>query len=124
MIIKNINWSQEDIAEAKEDGVKLPSEKTYTSEDIDIADAESEDEIKDIIADELECETGCRPENFDFEWEDSDSRVYEVTVTDTTTYRIRANSAEEARDQAWDWFNEREPEFDIKPVAGPADDEL
>jgi len=124
MIIKNINWSQEDIAEAKEDGVKLPSEKTYTSEDIDIADAESEDEIKDIIADELECETGCRPKNFDFEWEDSDSRVYEVTVTDTTTYRIRANSAEEARDQAWDWFNEREPEFDIKPVAGPADDEL
>ena len=125
MIIKNIKWDEEDILEAKNKGIELPSEKTYNPDDIEyLSESENDDEIEEIITNELEYEYSFIPHDFDIEWEDSDSKVYEVTVTDTATYRIRANSEGEARNQAWDWFNEREPSFDIKVVEGKADDEL
>lgn len=35
--------------------------------------------------------------------------IYEVTVTDTATYRIETTSQERAEEQAVEWFDEREP---------------
>ena len=34
---------------------------------------------------------------------------YKITVTDTATYIIRAESIEDAEDLAVEWFSEREP---------------
>lgn len=34
---------------------------------------------------------------------------YKITVTDTATYIIRAESLENAEDLAVEWFSEREP---------------
>lgn len=35
---------------------------------------------------------------------------YKITVTDTATYIIRAESIEDAEDLAVEWFSEREPD--------------
>lgn len=39
-----------------------------------------------------------------------------VVVSDIATYPIEANSAEEAKSLAWEWFNERKPAFEIQEV--------
>lgn len=36
--------------------------------------------------------------------------IYLVTVTDTVTYAIKAESKEAAEDLAVEWFSEREPD--------------
>lgn len=41
-------------------------------------------------------------------------RKFEVTVSDTATYEIEAENVDEATLIAWDWFNERKPNFEIK----------
>ena len=39
-----------------------------------------------------------------------------VVVSDIAEYPIEANSAEEAKSLAWEWFNERKPTFEIQEV--------
>ena len=43
------------------------------------------------------------------------SRVYEITVTDSATYYIKADDIEIAQELAVEWFSEREPKIDIQP---------
>lgn len=51
-------------------------------------------------------------------------KTYEITVSDTATYRIRANSQEEAENLAWDYFNEREPNIDTVETNDKPDIEI
>lgn len=39
---------------------------------------------------------------------------YIITVSDIATYEIEANSVGEAKVQAWDWFHERTPAFEVE----------
>lgn len=48
---------------------------------------------------------------------------YKITLTDTVTYIIKANSEDEAIEKACDWFSEREPDITITETDEPADDE-
>ena len=41
-------------------------------------------------------------------------KTFKVTVSDTATYEIVAETASEAKSIAWDWFNERKPAFEIE----------
>ena len=45
--------------------------------------------------------------------EQESEKVFTVTVTDTATYTIRAKTKEQAINEAWDWFNERIPKFEV-----------
>ena len=124
MIIKNIKWNETDMEEAQFEGISLPDTVTIDSKKSEDIDWEYSDDEKECISEYLDGKYDYTPVSFDIEWQKDDAKVYEVTVTDTATYRIRANSEGEARNQAWDWFNEREPDFNIKVVEGKADDEL
>lgn len=99
----------------------LPYEIDLDSEGIglDIAecdDDEWEDAISDWLSDEYDwCHNGFFIEG---------DPVYEITVTDSATYRIRAKSLEDAQDKACEYFSEREPDLDCHIVSGIADDEV
>ena len=41
-------------------------------------------------------------------------KKFEVTVSDIATYEIEAETASEAKSVAWNWFNERKPNFEVK----------
>lgn len=46
--------------------------------------------------------------------EEENMKTFRVTVSDTATYEIVAETASEAKSIAWDWFNERKPAFEIE----------
>lgn len=46
---------------------------------------------------------------------------YKITVTDTATYIIRAESLENAEDLAVEWFSEREPDIDAEETEEEAE---
>ena len=124
MIIKNITWNEDDVENAQSEGDSLPETVTIKSQDTKNMDWDNYDSDYECVSAYLDDEYGYEPTDFDIEWEKEDGNVYEVTVTDTATYRIRATSEDSARDKAWDYFNEREPDFDIKVVDEPADNEI
>lgn len=49
---------------------------------------------------------------------------YKITVTDTATYIIRANSQEDAEDLAVEWFSEREPDIEVEITEDKEDYEI
>ena len=48
---------------------------------------------------------------------------YRITLTDTATYIIKADSPEDALDIACEWFQEREPDSQIEMTDEEADNE-
>lgn len=46
---------------------------------------------------------------------------YKITLTDTATYVIKADSEEMALEIACEWFEEREPDTKIELTNEPAD---
>ena len=42
---------------------------------------------------------------------DEKNKKYFVAVTDMAVYEVEAETLEKAKEQAWDWFNERKPTF-------------
>lgn len=50
--------------------------------------------------------------------------TWKITITDTATYNIKAESVEEAKDLAMEWFEEREPHVEIKTTEDEAEYEI
>ena len=48
---------------------------------------------------------------------------YKITLTDTATYIIKANSEEEALNMVCEWFSERKPDTKIEMTNEKADNE-
>lgn len=117
--VKNIQWDTDGDAEAFE---QLPNEVTIPNDrfeawskkrfSIDNYEDESEllDDISDFLSDEYEyCHNG-------FEVEEPvvfPKTNYEVTVSDSAIYVIKASSETEARTLALKYFHTREPELSI-----------
>lgn len=53
-----------------------------------------------------------------------DSKIMVVTVSDNASYGFDPKewTEEQAKQAAWDWFNERKPDFSVTYVDGDADD--
>ncbi len=126
MKVINIEWDvAEDANNPTEEEIKilktLPTELDVENDlDIDVNEYDGYDDLEDAISESLSNIYGYCHNGFTL---DSDLKVYEVTVKDEATYRIRAVSADEAEYKAYNWFTEREPSFTTRVVSGKADDE-
>lgn len=129
--IKNIKWDTDGDMDALYDlpkELEFPNEKfeTWLSKfnNFSIFDYEDEEEYLDDISDYLSDEYGFCHDGFKVEGEVIEKKNFMVEVSDTATYCIRAKSMEEAQDLAWDYFQEREPNFNISVTDEEAEVEI
>lgn len=129
IIVKNIKWDVTDGAEdttPEEDAevlASLPQEIKISTEDVDPAEYEipadadletilQNEDFIEAISDFISDEYGFCHAGFDVAL--PEKQVYNVSVHDSANYHIKASSIEEAKNLAWDYFNEREPKIDIE----------
>lgn len=128
--IKNIKWD----TDGNEDALfELPKELEFPNDKFETwllkfnfstLDYEDEEEYLDDISDYLSDEYEFCHDGFDVEGKIMEKQNFMVEVTDTATYCIRAKSMKEAKDLAWDYFQERKPEFKISVTDEEAEVEI
>lgn len=121
MKIINIKWDTDGDKEALE---CLPTE-VELPDSIKAEDFKDEEEFLEYVSDYLSdtynfCHFGFDlPEDFVFP-----KKNYMVTVTDSATYVIRAASEEDAINLAKDYFEERDPDYEVEITDEEAEVEI
>ena len=116
----NIKWDTTGNTEVLE---TLPTEVDLPDEKFEIDSYENEDEFLGDVSEYLSDVYGYCHYGFELS-KPFPKRNYKVSVTDSAAYVIRASSEEQAKDKAWEFFNERQPAFSIEITKEEAEVEI